>query len=140
MKEHGKPLFVKKKLQRIKDKGDNSKYLRTRTVQMIFYNKKRKDLWKSKFKIIGRQTREKKWRTNHSKKKRVRSSHFNLHEQWYQIPTLLRGVLPICFEYGIMDTKNNLDKLLNICAIYLIEHDDLMVRLFLQTLVVPTYD
>ena len=44
MKEHGKPLFVRKKLQRIKDKEDNNKDLRNQTVQMIFYNKKRKDL------------------------------------------------------------------------------------------------
>jgi hypothetical protein len=39
-----------------------------------------------------------------------------------------------------MDPKKHLDQFLTICDIHLIEHDDVMVILFLQTLIGPTYD
>jgi len=34
-----------------------------------------------------------------------------------------------------MDPKGHMDKFLSICDIYLIEHDDVMVIVFLQTLI-----
>jgi hypothetical protein len=39
-----------------------------------------------------------------------------------------------------MDPKKHMDQFLSICDIHLIEHDDVMVKVFLQTLIGPTYD
>jgi hypothetical protein len=39
-----------------------------------------------------------------------------------------------------MDPKRHMDQFLTICEIHLIEHDDVMVRVFLQTLIGPTYE
>jgi hypothetical protein len=71
---------------------------------------------------------------------RVRSSPLNLHRERYQMHTLPQGVIPIVFGDGIMDLEKHLDQFLIICDIYFTEHDDVMVRRFLQTLVGPTYD
>jgi hypothetical protein len=38
-----------------------------------------------------------------------------------------------------MDTKRHIDQFLAICDIHLIDHDDVMVRVFLQTLIGSTY-
>jgi hypothetical protein len=39
-----------------------------------------------------------------------------------------------------MDPKKHMDQFLSICDIHLIEHDDVMVEVFLQTLIGPAYD
>jgi hypothetical protein len=39
-----------------------------------------------------------------------------------------------------MDPNKHMDKFLSICDIHLIEHDDVMVRFFIQTLVCLAYD
>jgi hypothetical protein len=39
-----------------------------------------------------------------------------------------------------MDPKRHMDQFLTMCEIHLIEHDDVMVRFFLQTLIGPTYE
>jgi hypothetical protein len=49
-------------------------------------------------------------------------------------------IFPIFTGDGIMDPKKHMDQFLSICDIHLIEHDDVMVRVFLQTLIGPTYD
>jgi hypothetical protein len=56
------------------------------------------------------------------------------------MPTLPQGVFPIFSGDGIMVPENHLDRFLVICDIYLIENDDVMVRLFLQKLVGPAYE
>jgi hypothetical protein len=61
-----------------------------------------------------------------------------LQGEQHQLPTLPQGV-PIFYGDRIMDPKKNLDHFLTIFDIHLIKHDDVMVRLFLQTLIVPTY-
>jgi hypothetical protein len=33
-----------------------------------------------------------------------------------------------------------MDQFLSLCDIHMIEHEDVMVRVFLQTLIVPTYE
>jgi hypothetical protein len=39
-----------------------------------------------------------------------------------------------------MDPKRHMDQFLSVCDIHLIEHDDVMVRVFLQTLIGPAYE
>jgi hypothetical protein len=39
-----------------------------------------------------------------------------------------------------MDPKIHIDQLLSVCDIHFIEHNDVMVRVFMQTLIVPTYE
>jgi hypothetical protein len=39
-----------------------------------------------------------------------------------------------------MDPRRHMDQFLSVCDIHLIEHDDVMVRVFLQTLIGPTYE
>jgi hypothetical protein len=41
---------------------------------------------------------------------------------------------------GLWIQKGHMDQFLSICDIHLIEHDDVMVRVFLQTLIGPTYE
>jgi hypothetical protein len=55
-------------------------------------------------------------------------------------PTPPQGVLTIFLGDGIMDPKRHMDKFITICDIHLIQHDDVMVRFFLQTLIGPTYE
>jgi hypothetical protein len=73
-------------------------------------------------------------------RRRARSSPLNLQGEQHQLPTLPQGILPIFSGDGIMDPKNHMDQFLSICDIHLIEHDDVMVRVFLQTLIGPTYE
>jgi hypothetical protein len=39
-----------------------------------------------------------------------------------------------------MDPKRHMDQFLSMCEIHLIEHDDVMVRVFLQMLIGPSYE
>jgi hypothetical protein len=41
---------------------------------------------------------------------------------------------------GSVDPKKHMEKFLSICEIHLVEHDDVMVRLFLQTLIGQAYE
>jgi hypothetical protein len=56
------------------------------------------------------------------------------------LPTLPQGFLPVFLGDRVMDAKRHMDHFLFICEIHLIEHDDVMVRMFLQTLTYPTYE
>jgi hypothetical protein len=39
-----------------------------------------------------------------------------------------------------MEPKRHMDQFLYMCEIHLIEHDDVMVRMFLKTLIGPSYE
>jgi hypothetical protein len=58
----------------------------------------------------------------------------------HQLPTLPQGGLPMFLGDEIMDPKRHMDQFLSMCELHLIEHDDIMVRFFLQTLIGPTYE
>jgi hypothetical protein len=73
-------------------------------------------------------------------RRRARSNPLNLHGEQHTFPTLPQGVLPVFSGDGIMDPKRHMDQFLSVCDIHLIEHDDVMVRVFLQTLIGPTYE
>lgn len=60
--------------------------------------------------------------------------------QRHPLPALPTGVLPIFNGDGIMCPKKHLDQFVNISKIHSIINDDVMVRLFLQTLVCLAYD
>jgi hypothetical protein len=72
--------------------------------------------------------------------RRVKSSLLNLQGEKHQLPTLPQGILSIFTGDGIMDPKNHMDQFIFICDIHLIEHDDVMINVFLQTLIGPAYD
>jgi hypothetical protein len=73
-------------------------------------------------------------------RRRVRNSPLNLQGEQHQLPTLPQGVLPTFSGDGVMDPKIHMDLFLNMCEIHLVEHDDVMVRLFLQTLTGLAYE
>jgi hypothetical protein len=49
-------------------------------------------------------------------------------------------VLPTFSGDGAMDPKKHMDKNFSTCKIHLVEHDDVMVRLFLYTLIGQAYE
>jgi hypothetical protein len=73
-------------------------------------------------------------------RRRARSSPLNLQGEQHQLSTLPQGVLPIFSGDGSTDLKRHLDQFLVVCDIHLIEHDDVMVRVFLQTLTGQAYE
>ena len=76
---------------------------------------------------------------NHEKRKivpwrRVTNIPLNIQGEQHQFPTLPQGVLPTFSGDRVMDPKIHMDLFLNMCEIHLVEHDDVMVIIFLQTL------
>jgi hypothetical protein len=63
-----------------------------------------------------------------------------LQGEQHPLPTLPQGVLPVFSGDGSIDPKRHLDQFLVVCDIHLIEHDDVMVRVFLQTLTGQAYE
>jgi hypothetical protein len=72
--------------------------------------------------------------------RRARSIPLNLQGEQHALPTLPQGVFPIFSGDGIMDLRRHMDQLLVVCDIHLIEHDDVMVRVFLYTLIALAYE
>jgi len=68
------------------------------------------------------------------RRRRARTSPFNLQGEQHPLSTLLQGVLPVFLGDGSVDLKIHIDQLLVVSDIHLIEHDDVMVRVFLHTL------
>jgi hypothetical protein len=77
---------------------------------------------------------------NRIPQRRARNMPLNLRGEQHQLPTLPQGVLPICSGDRVMDPKRHMDQFLAMCEIRLIYHDDVMVRVFLQMLIGPTYE
>jgi hypothetical protein len=73
-------------------------------------------------------------------RRRVRNSPLNLQREQHQLPNLPQGVLPTFLQDGVMDPKRHMYMFLNMCEIHLVEHDDVMVILFLQTLTILAYE
>jgi hypothetical protein len=64
----------------------------------------------------------------------------NLPGQQHTLLTLPQGVFLVFSRDGVMDPKRHMDKFLSIFDIHLIEHDDVMVRVFLLALIGTTYE
>jgi len=73
-------------------------------------------------------------------RRRARSRPLNLRGEQHQFPTLPQVIFPIFSGDGIMNPKNHMDRFLSICDIHLIEQNDVMVKVFLETLIGPAYD
>jgi hypothetical protein len=58
----------------------------------------------------------------------------NLYGEQHQLLTFPQGLLPTFSGDGSIDPKKHVEIFLSLCEIHLVEHDDVMVRLFLQTL------
>jgi hypothetical protein len=72
--------------------------------------------------------------------RRVRDSPLNLRGEQHELPVLPKGTLKTFSRDGTIDAKRHVDLFLDVCDFHLIEHDDVMVRLFLQTLSGQDYE
>jgi hypothetical protein len=70
----------------------------------------------------------------------MRNIPLNLFGEQHQLPTLPQGALPVFSGDRIMDPKRHMEQFLSMCELHLVEHEDVMVRLFLQTLIGPTHE
>jgi len=71
---------------------------------------------------------------------RDRYSPLKLQGEQHPLPTLPQGVLLVLSGDKTLDTKRHIDQFLVMCEIHLVKHDDIMVRVLLQTLIGPTYE
>jgi hypothetical protein len=70
---------------------------------------------------------------------RPSTSPLNLQGEQHPLLTLPQEVLPFFLGDGSIDMKRHIDQLLVVCNIHLIENDDVMVRVVLQTLTRRSY-
>jgi hypothetical protein len=73
-------------------------------------------------------------------RRRVRDSPLNLMGEQHELPVLPKGTLKEFSGDGTIDAKRHLHLFLDVCDFHRVEHDDVMVRLFLQTLSERAYE
>jgi hypothetical protein len=73
-------------------------------------------------------------------RRRVRDSPLNLQGEQHELPILPKGTLKTFSGDGVIDPKRHVDLFLDVCDFHLIKDDDVMVRLFLQTLADQAYE
>jgi hypothetical protein len=72
--------------------------------------------------------------------RRVRDSPLNIIGEQHDLPVLPKGTLKEFSRDGAIDAKRHLHLFLDVCDFHRVEHDDVMVRLFLQTLSGRVYE
>jgi hypothetical protein len=72
--------------------------------------------------------------------RRMRDSPLDLLGEQHELPILPKGTLKEFSGDGTIDAKRHVDLFLDVCDFHLVEHDDVMVRLFLQTLSGQAYE
>jgi len=70
----------------------------------------------------------------------MRDYPLNLRSEQHEPPILPNGTLKEFYRDGTINTKINVDLFLDVCAFHIVEHDDVMLKLFLQTLLVLAYE
>jgi len=75
-----------------------------------------------------------------NQRQRQRISPLALQGEQQQSPNLSIGILLIFNGDGIVNPNKHLDHFLIICDIHGLVHDVVMVKVFMQTLIGPTYD
>jgi len=73
-------------------------------------------------------------------RRRIRDSPLNLIGEQHDLLVLPKGTLKEFFGDGAIDAKGHLHLFLDVCDFHCVEYDDVMVRLFLQTLSGRAYD
>jgi hypothetical protein len=73
-------------------------------------------------------------------RRRVRDSPFNIIGEQHEVPILPKGIVKEFSRDGTMDAKRHLHLFLDVCDFHRVEYDDVMVRLFLQTLSERAYE
>jgi hypothetical protein len=73
-------------------------------------------------------------------RRRVRDYPLNLQGEKHELPILPRGTLKTFSRDGAIDQKIHVYLFLDVHDFHLIEDDDVIVRLFLQTLVDQAYE
>ena len=66
--------------------------------------------------------------------RRIRDFPLDIRGEQHELPVLPKGTLKKFSKDGTIDAKIHIDLFLDVCDFHLVEHDDVMVRLFLQTL------
>jgi hypothetical protein len=72
--------------------------------------------------------------------RRIRDSPLNLLGEKHDLSVLPKGTLKEFSGDGAIDAKRNLHLFLDVCDFHCVEYDDIMVRLFLQTLSGRAYE
>jgi hypothetical protein len=73
-------------------------------------------------------------------RRRVRDSPLNIRGEKHDLPVLPKGTLKEFSRDGTIDAKRHLNLFLDVCDFHRVEYDDVMVRLFLQTLSGRAYE
>jgi hypothetical protein len=77
---------------------------------------------------------------NQEKQRRIRDSPLNLIGEQHYLPVLPKGILREFSRDRAIYVKRHLHLLLDVCDFHRVEYDDVMVRLFLQTLSRRAYE
>jgi hypothetical protein len=72
--------------------------------------------------------------------KRIRDSPLDLRGEQHELPILPKGTLKQISGDGTIDAKIHVDLFLDVCDFHLVEHNDVMIKLFLQTLSGKAYE
>jgi hypothetical protein len=77
---------------------------------------------------------------NQENRRRIRYSHLNIIREQHDLPILPKGTLKEFSGDRTIDAKRHLHVFLDVCDFHRVEYDDVMVRLFLQTLSRRAYE
>jgi hypothetical protein len=77
---------------------------------------------------------------NQENRRRIRDSPLNILGEKHDLPVLPKGTLKEFSGDGTIDAKRHLNLFLDVCDFHRVEYDDVMVRLFLQTLSGRAYE
>jgi len=72
--------------------------------------------------------------------RRIRDSPLDLRGKQHELPVLPKGTFKAFSGYGTINAKRHVDLFLDVCDFHLKEHDNVMVGLFLQTLLGQAYE
>jgi hypothetical protein len=73
-------------------------------------------------------------------RRRVRDSPLNLIGEQHDLSVLPKGTMRKFSRDGVIDAKRHLHLFLDVCDFHRVDHDDVMVRIFLQTLLGRAYE
>jgi hypothetical protein len=88
----------------------------------------------------GRDAKRNQGNPRFENQRRVRDSPMNLICEKHDLPVLPKGALREFFRDGSIDMKRNLHLFLDVCDFHHVEYDNVMVRLFMQTLSGRAYE
>jgi len=101
------------------------------------HEERHKERWEERWEGRHKERRARRYRIP---RRRVRDSPLNLQGEQHELPILPKGTFKTFLGDIVIDPKIHVDLFLDVCDFHVIEDDDVMVRLFLQTLVGKAYE